>query len=46
MTRLERAFELFDTYNKEDIHSIVEQGHAHPAELFYAHPITQMGAGT
>lgn len=36
MTRLERAFALFDTYNQQDPNVIVSDGVSYPAEYFYA----------
>jgi Domain of unknown function (DUF4202) len=35
-TTLDRAFELFDEYNKQDPHSIIWEGTEFPAEYFYA----------
>jgi hypothetical protein len=36
MTRLEKAFALFDAYNRQDPHQITEGGTTYPAEYFYA----------
>lgn len=36
MNRLEKAFEWFDTYNKQDPHTITWQEVTYPAEYFYA----------
>lgn len=36
MNKLEKAFELFDTYNKQDPHTISWKGDSYPAEYFYA----------
>src|ERR1044071_1316713 len=36
MTRLEKAFELFDAYNRQDPHKIIWEGVEYPAEYFYA----------
>jgi len=36
MTSLEKALQLFDTYNKQDPHTIAWNGDNYPAEYFYA----------
>ena len=36
MNRLEKAFELFDNYNKQDPRTINYNGNKHPYEYFYA----------
>lgn len=36
MNKLEKAFELFDAYNKQDPHAISWKGVTYPAEYFYA----------
>ncbi len=36
MNKLEKAFELFDAYNKQDPHTINWKGIDYPAEYFYA----------
>ncbi len=36
MSRLEKAFELFDDYNKQDPNKIEWEGVTYPAEYFYA----------
>ncbi len=36
MTKLEKAFELFDAFNKQDPGTITWEGIAYPAEYFYA----------
>lgn len=36
MTRIEKAFALFDAYNRQDPHHITERDTTYPAEYFYA----------
>lgn len=36
MTKLEQAFELFDSYNKNSPEQLIYEGTAYPAEYFYA----------
>lgn len=36
MNKLDKAFELFDNYNKQDPHVLIWQGVEYPAEYFYA----------
>ncbi|AXY78417.1 DUF4202 domain-containing protein [Paraflavitalea soli] len=36
MTKMEQAFNLFDTYNKQDPSEIIWNGQPYPAEYFYA----------
>ena len=36
MSRLEKAFQLFDDYNKQDPHILKWNGQEYPAEYFYA----------
>ena len=36
MNKLEKAFKLFDDYNKQDPHTLVWQSKEYPAEYFYA----------
>lgn len=36
MHKLEKAFELFDEYNKQDPHTVTWSGITYPAEYFYA----------
>jgi hypothetical protein len=36
MTKMEQAFQLFDTYNKQDASEIIRDGQHYPAEYFYA----------
>ena len=36
MNKVDRAFELFDAYNKQDPQTIVHEGVSYPAEFFYA----------
>ncbi len=36
MNKLDKAFKLFDEYNKQDSHIITRNGIDHPAEYFYA----------
>ncbi|HMH22717.1 MAG TPA: DUF4202 domain-containing protein [Puia sp.] len=36
MSRMEKAFALFDAYNRQDPHILTMEGIAYPAEYFYA----------
>ena len=36
MSKLSKAFQLFDEYNKQDPHTVVWEGTEFPAEYFYA----------
>ena len=36
MSKLSKAFELFDDYNKQDPHTLVSEGKEFPTEYYYA----------